>query len=79
MPTTLALENLPVTLSELLNRLAPGEELILTRDRMPVARLVSEPASAARHRPPPGLGKGMVTFLAPDFDAPLDDWQEYTE
>ncbi len=30
-------------------------------------------------RPGPGLGKGMITFIGPDFDAPLDCMKEYTE
>jgi hypothetical protein len=30
-------------------------------------------------RPPPGLGKGMITFIAPDFDEPLEDMKEYME
>jgi Rv0623-like transcription factor len=28
-------------------------------------------------RPAPGLGRGMITFIAADFDAPLDCMKEY--
>lgn len=30
-------------------------------------------------RPGPGLCKGMITYMAPDFDAPLEDMKEYME
>lgn len=46
---------------------------LLTRNRQPVAKLVSEtPQSVQKSRPGPGLGKGIITFIVPDFDAPLD-------
>jgi hypothetical protein len=34
---------------------------------------------AGKRRPGPGLGCGMITFIAPDFDAPLDPMKEYME
>ena len=49
-------------------------------NEQPVSKLVSErPKSQPRQRPGPGLGKGMITFIAPDFDAPLEDMKEYME
>ena len=36
-------------------------------------------AEARVSGPAPGLGKGMITFIAPDFDAPLEDMKEYME
>jgi hypothetical protein len=30
-------------------------------------------------RPAPGLGRGMITFIADDFDAPLDCLKEHME
>jgi antitoxin (DNA-binding transcriptional repressor) of toxin-antitoxin stability system len=78
--TTLAVEDIKVSLPELLDQLAPGDEVILTRNRRPVAKLVSEPPKpAAAARPGPGLCKGMITYMAPDFDAPLEDFKEYQE
>ena len=57
---------------------APGEELIITENDQPVAKLVATAAPQescvprpARRRPGPGH--------APDFDAPLDDFKEYME
>ena len=72
-------------LAELVGRLAPGEEVTLTRDDRPVATLKAiAPTAAATppagwQRPGPGLLKGMITYMAPDFDAPLEDLREYME
>lgn len=80
MQTTMALEDIKVTLPELLDSLAPGDKVILTRNQQPVAKLVSEAAKPApKQRPGPGLCKGMITVIAPDFDAPLEEMKEYME
>ena len=80
MQTTMAVEEIRLTLPELLDSLTPGDEVILTRNRQPVAKLVSEVAKPAlKQRPGPGLCKGMITYMAADFDAPLDCLKEYTE
>jgi antitoxin (DNA-binding transcriptional repressor) of toxin-antitoxin stability system len=77
MTKTVALEDLNVTLPELLASLSPGDEVILTRNQQPVAKLVSEVQRQTKARPGPGLCKGMITYIAPDFDAPLEDFKEY--
>jgi antitoxin (DNA-binding transcriptional repressor) of toxin-antitoxin stability system len=80
MTTTMAVEDIKMTLPELLDRQMPGDEVILMRNEQPVAKLVSEaPVPQRKQRPGPGLGKGMITFIAPDFDAPLEDMKEYME
>ena len=80
MQTTMAVEEIKVTLPELLDRLSPGDEVILTRNHQPVAKLVSEaPKPLPTKRPGPGLVKDMITFIAPDFDAPLEEMKEYME
>ena len=33
----------------------------------------------AKPRPGPGLCAGMIEYMAPDFDAPLEDMKEYME
>jgi antitoxin (DNA-binding transcriptional repressor) of toxin-antitoxin stability system len=65
-------------LSELIHQLAPGEEVLLTEDDRPVAKLV---ATVTERPKPPKLGTqpGSVLYMAPDFDAPLDDFKEYME
>lgn len=66
MQTTLAIEDIKVTLPELLDTLTPGDEVILTKNHLPVAKLVTEqPKPPLKQRPGPGLGKGMITFIAP--------------
>ncbi len=80
MQTTMAVEDIKMTLPELLDKLAPGDEVILTRNRKVVAKLVSEPTPAAQPpRPGPGLCRGMIAYVAPDFDAPLEDVKEYMD
>ena len=78
MSATITVEEAQAQLKELIRRLAPGEEVVITEDRRPVAKLVGESPKLGL-RPPPGLGKGMITFIAPDFDAPLEDMKEYME
>jgi prevent-host-death family protein len=53
-------------LSQLLDRAAAGEEIIIARSGRPIARLVAldEPSS---HRRTPGGWHGKVS-IAPDFD-----------
>jgi antitoxin (DNA-binding transcriptional repressor) of toxin-antitoxin stability system len=75
MQTTLAVEDIKVTLPELLDSLAPGDEVILTRNQQPVAKLVSEQAPERKPRVP-GLGRGMVTIVSDDDDH-LRDFAEY--
>ncbi len=73
---TLAVEDITMTLPELIDTLAPGEEVILTRNAAPIAKLMSEPTREPRVA---GICKGMVLYTAPDFDAPLEDMKEYME
>jgi prevent-host-death family protein len=80
MSTTITVDEAQAKLKELIHRMAPGEEVIITENEQPVAKLVSEPAQPPRkQRPGPGLCKGMITSIAPDFDAPLEDMKEYME
>ena len=56
--------------SKLLRRVAMGEEIVITRNREVVARLV--PPEGAPKRRQFGTGRGDFT-VPEDFDAPLDD------
>lgn len=53
-------------LSQLLDRAAAGEEIVIARAGRPVARLVAL-AEPAPHRRKPGGWQGKVV-IAPDFD-----------
>ena len=80
MSATITIEEAHANLKELIHQLAPGEEVIITENQQPVAKLVNEQPTLAKHpRPGPGLCKGMITYMAPDFDAPLEDMKEYME
>jgi len=61
----------------LIDKLVPGEELIVTRNDQPVAKL----ARTTRSDWPcqAGSAKDKILWIAPDFDAPLEDFREYME
>ena len=61
-------EDLP--LKKLLEIVASGIDVVLTEDKLPVARLV--PVSHEVGARTPGLHAGKV-WISPDFDAPLPD------
>ena len=79
MTTTLAVEDLALTLPQLLDTPSPGDEVILTRNRHTVAKLTTPSSAPAPPRAGPGLCKGMIGRLPDDFDAPLEDLKEYME
>ena len=56
--------------SKLLQRVAGGEEITISRAGVPVARLV--PAETKGQPRPMGFARGEV-WVADDFDAPLPD------
>ena len=61
-------------LANLIRRLAPGEQLVITENDRPVARLTAEPPAGLR--PPPGLLKGAIEIVEDD-DEHLKDFAEY--
>jgi prevent-host-death family protein len=59
-------------LSELLQRVMNGEEIIIAKGGKPVARLLPfQPAPQPRQ---PGNDAGLV-MIAPDFDEPLAEFE----
>jgi antitoxin (DNA-binding transcriptional repressor) of toxin-antitoxin stability system len=75
MSTTISVAEAQSKLKELIAQLAPGEELILTENQRPVARLTSE---ATRKRQPRQSGNciGMIRIVAEDEEH-LADFEEY--
>ena len=61
----------------LIHKLCPGDELVITENDRPVAKLVT-PAAEPKPglRPPPGLGKGIISIVTDDEDH-LKDFGEY--
>jgi prevent-host-death family protein len=67
------------TLTELIHRLQVGDEVVITENDRPVARLVPAPQPSPQAPRQLGTMKGSVVSMAPDFDAPLEDFGEYAE
>jgi antitoxin (DNA-binding transcriptional repressor) of toxin-antitoxin stability system len=61
-------------LLDLIHKLLPGDEVVITEDNQPVAKLVASPAD--KPRPIPGRCKGMLTILAEDNEH-LEGFKEY--
>ncbi|MDX2198112.1 MAG: type II toxin-antitoxin system prevent-host-death family antitoxin [Phycisphaerae bacterium] len=78
---TISLEQAQLQLAKLLDQVAAGEEMVITRDGRPIARLIPEHgANGQRKRDRvPGSARGIITHITPDFDAPLEDFREYME
>ena len=72
--STFTIEEAQGKLGELIDGLAPGEEIILTRDARPVAKLIGQDASALR--PIFGRGRGKIEIVSEDDDH-LSGFEEY--
>ncbi len=77
MSRTLPLAAAGPHLSEIVAGMVPGEELVLTSNGEPVA-VVTRPARTSWPSQP-GTAKDRSLWMAPDFDAPLEDFAEYME
>jgi prevent-host-death family protein len=67
MSQTITLSDAKTHLSQLVERAAAGEEIIITKAGRPMARLGPLKPAVVRK---PGLLKGKIV-IGPDFDAPL--------
>lgn len=75
--TAISVCEVQAILSELIHQLTAGEEVLLTEDDRPVAKLVA--TGTDPKVPKLGTQLGSVLYMAPDFDAPLDDFEEYMQ
>jgi antitoxin (DNA-binding transcriptional repressor) of toxin-antitoxin stability system len=73
--TTVAIEQAQKDLARLIDDVVLGERIVITRDQVPVAQLVPVPHPAPK--PTFGSAKGMVR-MSEDFEAPVEDLQDYT-
>lgn len=62
-------------LSQLIQRVLDGEEVIIARNNQPIVRL--EPIARTPTKRKLGSLRGLVKSIADDFDAPLDDFKDY--
>jgi prevent-host-death family protein len=75
MSASITVEEAQAHLKEIIDHLASGEEVIITDRQQPIARLVATRSTERKL----GTLKGTVRYMAPDFDAPLEEFKEYTE
>ncbi|WAS06092.1 type II toxin-antitoxin system prevent-host-death family antitoxin [Gloeomargaritales cyanobacterium VI4D9] len=75
--TTVTIQEAQAQLPDLIHQLNPGEELVITENNQPVARLVPT-ASTAEDRKVPKFGTLKGTVLSMEhFDDPLEEFEEY--
>ena len=75
--STMTIKEAQAKLSEVIDKLAPGEEVIITRNEQPVAKLVGQQRPIRQPRRP-GSAKGKLVILAED-DEHLKDFKDYME
>jgi antitoxin (DNA-binding transcriptional repressor) of toxin-antitoxin stability system len=73
---TISVEEAERHLGAIIDKLPPGEELVLTKDDKPVAavRAISQEESEPRRF---GTLKGTILYIAPDFDDIPEGFEEY--
>ena len=69
-----SIEEAKTKLPELIEAAVKGEEVVIAGDGRHLVRLV--PVSGAKPRPRFGSAEGLVR-MSEDFDAPLEDFEEY--
>jgi antitoxin (DNA-binding transcriptional repressor) of toxin-antitoxin stability system len=72
---TATIEDVQARLPEILDALAPGDEVVITRDGKPIGRLVA-PSELPKGVPIFGRAKGMLIVHSEDDDH-LKDFAEY--
>lgn len=71
------LDDATARLPEIILGLNPGEELVIVQEGQPLATLTR--AGSSRWPCKAGSAKQTKHWMAPDFDAPLEDFREYME
>ena len=74
MSQTMTIDQAAAKLNEIVGSLGPGDEIVLTRDNQPVAKIVGQPARPVARQP--GNCKGMLTIVSED-DEHLEDFKDY--
>jgi prevent-host-death family protein len=75
MSWTITIQDAQARLKELIDKLAPGEEVIITDNQQPVAKLVGARSAESKL----GTMRGTVLYMAPDFDEPMDELRKSVE
>ncbi|MBI3268598.1 MAG: type II toxin-antitoxin system Phd/YefM family antitoxin [Planctomycetes bacterium] len=77
MSRTVTIQEAQARLAEIVAHMSGGEEIVITKDHNPVARLVREPPTS-RHPRRPGNCKGLITLLTEDKEH-LEGFAEYMQ
>lgn len=77
MSATVTIQEAQARLTELIQELEPGEELVIIDDGNPVATLSRRVRTSWPSQP--GTAEHTRHWMAGDFDAPLEDFKEYME
>ncbi len=74
------LEDAVNSLSALIQKVMNGEEVFITQNQKPIAKLVSVSDAPAKPKKliKAGSAKGLIK-IADDFDEPLEDFREYMQ
>ena len=70
----ITIEEAALRLSDIITETPAGEEIILTRNSLPIAKLIPLPQRAEPRR---GSGKGLIRRIAEDFDETPEGFEEY--
>ncbi len=71
--TTVAVEQAKINLFRLIDDVALGEHIVITRNNVPVAELV--PVNHPKPSPMFGSARGMIK-ISDDFDSPIEDFRD---
>ena len=72
----IAVEQAEGHLAEIIEKLSPGEEIVLTRADKPVATIRATPPQPKK-QPRFGTLRGSILHIAPDFDAIPEGFEDY--
>ena len=75
MASSIALSEAQANLPALLDRAESGEEIVISREGKPAMRLVPVPNGETPVPAKRVFGQNLlgITYIAPDFDAPMTD------
>lgn len=72
----MTLDQAKTNLAQLVEAAASGEEVFITQDEVLSVQLV--PCIVKKRKRAFGSAKGLIS-MSPDFDAPLDDFRDYSQ
>jgi antitoxin (DNA-binding transcriptional repressor) of toxin-antitoxin stability system len=74
---TITLEEAQSRLAQIIQSLPPGEEIVITCGDKPVATIRTTAPPTPRQQRQLGTLRGSVLYMAPDFDAIPEGFEEY--